>query len=127
MNEELTQSQQAALETQQRYQELFEEVPEAYLVTDLQGLIEEANCAAAQLFHLGRAQLAGLPWRFSSRGRYAPPFGLSLPGYGMAPRCVSGSSVYSRDTNHPCRWSVMWRHRGMSMGSSSACGGCYAI
>jgi PAS domain S-box-containing protein len=61
MNEELTQSQQAALETQQRYQELFEGVPEAYLVTDLQGLIQEANRAATQLFNLGRAQLTGLP------------------------------------------------------------------
>jgi PAS domain S-box-containing protein len=61
MNEELTQSQQAALMTQQRYQELFEWVPEAYLVTDLQGLILEANRTAAHLFHLDRSQLRGLP------------------------------------------------------------------
>jgi PAS domain S-box-containing protein len=61
MNEELTQSQQAALETQQRYQELFDGVPEAYLVTDLQGLILEANRTAAHLFHLDRTQLRGLP------------------------------------------------------------------
>ncbi len=61
MNEDLTQSRQAALMTQQRYQELFEWVPEAYLVTDLQGLILEANPTAAHLFHLDRTQLLGLP------------------------------------------------------------------
>jgi PAS domain S-box-containing protein len=61
MNEELTESQQAAFEIQQRYQELFDGVPEAYFVTDLQGLIQEANRAAAQLLHLDRGQLLGLP------------------------------------------------------------------
>jgi PAS domain S-box-containing protein len=61
MNDELTQSQQAALETQQRYQELFEGVPEAYLVTDLQGVIQEANGRAAHLLNLDRPQLLGLP------------------------------------------------------------------
>ena len=61
MNEELSQSQQAALETQQRYRELFEGVPEAYLVTDLHGIIQEANRMAAQLLHMDCSQLAGLP------------------------------------------------------------------
>ena len=61
MNEELTEAQWASLESQRRYQELFEWVPEAYLITDLQGLIQEANRAAARLFHLDRPQLLGLP------------------------------------------------------------------
>jgi PAS domain S-box-containing protein len=61
MNEDLIQSQQAALESQRRYQELFEGVPEAYLVTDLQGLIQEANRPAAHLLHIDRAHLTGLP------------------------------------------------------------------
>jgi PAS domain S-box-containing protein len=61
INEDLTQSQQAALETQQRYQELFEGVPEAYLVTDLQGVIQEANRRAAYLLNIDRSQLVGLP------------------------------------------------------------------
>jgi PAS domain S-box-containing protein len=61
INEDLTRSQQAALETQQRYQELFEGVPEVYLVTDLQGVIQEANRTAAHRLHLDRSQLAGLP------------------------------------------------------------------
>jgi PAS domain S-box-containing protein len=61
MNEDLTQTQQAALESQRRYQELFDGVPDAYLVTDLQSLILEANRAAGQLFHLHGLQLVGLP------------------------------------------------------------------
>jgi PAS domain S-box-containing protein len=61
MNEDLTQSQQAALESQRRYEELFEGVPEAYLVTAPQGLIEEANRPAAHLFNIDRAHLTGLP------------------------------------------------------------------
>jgi PAS domain S-box-containing protein len=61
INDDLAQSQQVALETQQRYQELFDGVPEAYLVTDLAGLILAANRAAATLFHLDHAQLHGLP------------------------------------------------------------------
>jgi PAS domain S-box-containing protein len=61
VNAELIQAEQAAHDLQLRYQELFQEVPEAYVVTDLHGLIQEANRAAATLFHLDRAQLAGLP------------------------------------------------------------------
>src|SRR5215475_2734311 len=41
MNADLTQSQQTAIENQRRYQELFDGVPEAYLVTDAHGLIQE--------------------------------------------------------------------------------------
>jgi two-component sensor histidine kinase/PAS domain-containing protein len=61
MNEDLTQSQEASIASQRRYQELFEGVPEAYLVTDLQGLIQEANRPTAHLFNIDRAHLTGLP------------------------------------------------------------------
>src|SRR5262245_45973976 len=61
MNADLTASQQAAIEGQRRYQELFDGVPEAYLVTDLQGLVLEANRLAAHMFHIDRARLIGLP------------------------------------------------------------------
>src|SRR5262249_22988535 len=61
MNEDLTASQQAAIEGQRRYQELFEGVPEAYLVTDVHGLIQEANRPAAHLLHIDRTHLRGLP------------------------------------------------------------------
>jgi two-component sensor histidine kinase len=61
MHEDLTTSQQAALENQRRYQELFDGVPEPYLVTDVHGLIQEANGPAIHLFHLDRVHLTGLP------------------------------------------------------------------
>ena len=61
MNEDLTQSQQDGLDTQRRYRELFEGVPEAYFVTDLHGFIQEANRTAAQLLHIDRSQLVGFP------------------------------------------------------------------
>jgi PAS domain-containing protein len=61
MNEDLTASQQTAIESQRRYQELFEGVPETYLVTDVHGLIQEANRPAAHLLHIDRAHLTGLP------------------------------------------------------------------
>jgi PAS domain S-box-containing protein len=61
INEDLTTSQQAAIESQRHYQELFDAVPEAYLVTDLQGLIQEGNRMAVHLLHLDQSQLFGLP------------------------------------------------------------------
>jgi PAS domain S-box-containing protein len=61
MNEDLTQSQQDAQDTQRRYRELFEWVPEAYLVTDLHSFIQEANRAAAQLLHIEHSLLVGFP------------------------------------------------------------------
>jgi PAS domain S-box-containing protein len=52
----------AALEAQrQRYQELFESAPVAYLVTDPMGRIGEANRAAALLVGVDRRFLAGKP------------------------------------------------------------------
>jgi PAS domain S-box-containing protein len=42
-----------------RYLEFFAYAPEAYLVTDRQGKIEEANLAAVELFGLARSRLTG--------------------------------------------------------------------
>jgi PAS domain S-box-containing protein len=61
VNEDLTQAQQAAVHNQQRYQELFEWAPEAYIVTDLHGVIQEANQAAADLLNIARHRLVGIP------------------------------------------------------------------
>jgi PAS domain S-box-containing protein len=61
MKADLTQSQQAVMTSRQRYQALFEGVPEAYRVTDAHGLIQAANRLAAHLCNIGRSQLAGLP------------------------------------------------------------------
>jgi PAS domain S-box-containing protein len=45
----------------QRYQDLFEFAPDAYLVTDPYGLIQEANCAAATLLNIPQWFLMGTP------------------------------------------------------------------
>jgi len=60
-NEELRLA-QVALEVQrQRYQELFEFAPNAYLVTDEQGIIQEANYVAANIFNVSQRFLIGKP------------------------------------------------------------------
>lgn len=52
----------AALEAErQRYQELFDLAPDAYLVTDLAGTILEANRAAAKLLKVDQRFLVGKP------------------------------------------------------------------
>jgi PAS domain S-box-containing protein len=49
-------------QTQQRhYQEVFELIPDAYLVTDAHGIIQEANLLAARLFHKPQQFLLGKP------------------------------------------------------------------
>ncbi|MDZ8237071.1 MAG: PAS domain-containing sensor histidine kinase [Nostoc sp. ChiQUE01a] len=58
-NKELSNAQQALVVEHQRYQELFEEVPDAYLVTDTQGIIQEANSAASTLFNISKSLLVG--------------------------------------------------------------------
>jgi len=45
----------------QRYQELFEFSPDAYLVTDAEGVIQEANQAASTLFNISSSFLMGKP------------------------------------------------------------------
>jgi PAS domain S-box-containing protein len=47
-----------------RYQELFEFAPDGYLVTDAQGVIQEANHAAAALLQTPREFLPGKPLAF---------------------------------------------------------------
>ena len=45
----------------QRYLEQFDFAPDGYLVTDLTGVVEEANVAAAVLLHAERDRMAGKP------------------------------------------------------------------
>lgn len=60
-NEELL-AIRSTLELQvQRYQELFDYAPEASIVTDLSGKIEEANHAAAKLLNIPQQFLVGKP------------------------------------------------------------------
>ena len=44
-----------------RYQELFESAPDAYLVSDLHGVVLEVNGAAESLFNCERTKLYGFP------------------------------------------------------------------
>ena len=60
-NDELASTRQALEAERQRYQELFESAPVAYLVTDPMGRIREANRTAAALLGVGKGFLAGKP------------------------------------------------------------------
>lgn len=60
-NEELLIANENAKLQQQRYEDLFEFAPDAYLVTDVNGIIQEVNCAAEKLFWLPRKFLLGKP------------------------------------------------------------------
>lgn len=60
-NEELNTT-RATLEAQRRrYHDLFELAPDGYLVTDLQGVVREANLAVGRLLGLSPEHLAGKP------------------------------------------------------------------
>ncbi|GAA6618591.1 PAS domain S-box protein [Scytonema sp. NUACC26] len=60
-NEELVQIRNLAETERQRYWELFESAPDAYLVTDNFGIIQEANRAAARMLNLSQCYLVGKP------------------------------------------------------------------
>jgi PAS domain S-box-containing protein len=60
-NEELAAAREAVEAERQRYQELFEFAPDGYLVTDVEGTIQEANRAAATLLGLSAKFLTGKP------------------------------------------------------------------
>lgn len=60
-NERLQEAQVALLEERERYRELFEQAPVAYVVTDVHGTIRSANRAAARLFLCRSDRLQGKP------------------------------------------------------------------
>lgn len=60
-NEELTNSRIALEAERQRYKELFDLVPDGYLMTTLEGVILEANQTAAQLLNISHKYLVGKP------------------------------------------------------------------
>ena len=60
-NEELIQTRNWLEAERQRYQDLFEFAPDGYLVTNTEGIIQEANLAAAQLLNVSRQLLIGKP------------------------------------------------------------------
>ena len=60
-NEELSIANENARLLEQRYEDLFEFAPDAYLVTDVNGIIQEVNRATEKLFCLPRIYLIGKP------------------------------------------------------------------
>jgi PAS domain S-box-containing protein len=60
-NAELNATREAFYREYARYQELFELAPDAYVLTDLNGLICEANRSAAMLLRIDRQFLPGKP------------------------------------------------------------------
>lgn len=60
-NEELAATRQSVEAERQRYQDLFELAPDGYLVTDPEGIIREANRAAASLLGVRQEFLASKP------------------------------------------------------------------
>jgi PAS domain S-box-containing protein len=60
-NQALEVARDAAEAERRRYQDLFDSAPDAYLVTDLEGVVREANRAAARLFGTPERFLAGKP------------------------------------------------------------------
>lgn len=59
--DQLREARQLLEEEQQRYQELFDLAPVGYLLTDLDGVVLEANQAASELFARKRPELVGTP------------------------------------------------------------------
>jgi len=60
-NDALLASQEVIEAEHQRYQDLFEFAPDGYLVTDINGTIQEANRAAARMFNVEQRFLVGKP------------------------------------------------------------------
>ncbi|MEH2083867.1 MAG: PAS domain S-box protein [Nostoc sp.] len=61
-NEELAIARETAELEHQRYQDLFDLAPDAYLVTDVAGIIKEANYVAAALLSVKQKFLVGKPF-----------------------------------------------------------------
>src|SRR5687767_6129084 len=60
-SESLAEVSRALEEERQRYQDLFDFVPDGYLITDLDGTIREANRSASQLLEVDTMALVGKP------------------------------------------------------------------
>jgi two-component system, cell cycle sensor histidine kinase and response regulator CckA len=61
-NEELAETRELVEEERRRYQELFDNAPDGYLVTDAKGTIQQANEVAASLLGVRRDLLPGKPF-----------------------------------------------------------------
>ena len=77
-NNEVSSSRLELEEERRRYQELFEFAPDGYLVTDLEGIIRNANSAAAHLFNIAKPFLIGKPLAMLVHHEERPSFRAKL-------------------------------------------------
>ena len=61
IEEQLLQQSELAVTERQRYYDLFQFAPDAYLVTDVHGLIREANAAARKLLNIRQDSIVRMP------------------------------------------------------------------
>jgi len=73
-NEELETTREALEVQRHRYLHLFDEAPFGYLITDLQGNVEEANRAAASLVNIAQRHLPGKPLAVFLDEEFRQPF-----------------------------------------------------
>lgn len=85
-NEELATSRELLEAERRRYRELFEDAPDAYLVTSGDGRIHEANTAAGTLFDLPARYLPGKPVTAFVDADVLRPFRLELARARALPR-----------------------------------------
>jgi PAS domain S-box-containing protein len=78
-NEELQQQNEDLAAANRRYQELFSLAPDAYLVTDVHGTIQEANGAASHLLKIRADYLVGKPLKVFMAGEEVGAFLAQLP------------------------------------------------
>jgi two-component system, OmpR family, sensor histidine kinase VicK len=104
--EELSDAQQALVTQRQRYQELFEEVADAYLVTDPRGLIQEANSAATNLFNISKSFLVGKPLEIYVVEKDQIAFHLKLTelGESSSPGKDAARTETLRDRSQTLKW-----------------------
>ena len=86
-------AQQASEAVSQRYQALFDFAPDGYLVTDRQGIIQEANRAAAALLAVPQAWLVGTPFALFVPPEERPAFRTQLATLDKVP-CLQDWEVH---------------------------------
>src|SRR5260370_35828265 len=112
-NEELIAAREALEIERHRYRELFELAPDGYVISNAQGIVEEANQAAAALLNTGEIALRGKPLAvfvapsgrqaFRSLLRAVAAAGRRGPNYEpqVVPRAPAGVSVPERGDTAP--------------------------
>jgi PAS domain S-box-containing protein len=105
-NEELLATREAVEAERHRYEELFQFAPDSYLVTDPEGIIREANHAAATLLQAPLNLLAGKPVAVFVVQEARPAFRTHLT------RLAALSSVEPEGTRGAPEWAVRLQPRG---------------